>query len=97
MRLSLMYVLASRSLTSVLTNKLQTPKYDDEFDVIVVGSGAGGLTTAVTATISGNQKVLVAVKNGFIWRHYSIFWRSDMGSYESGFIGTGILRFARTG
>ncbi|KAG0649454.1 3-ketosteroid 1-dehydrogenase helE [Hyphodiscus hymeniophilus] len=38
------------------------PKYDYVFDVIVVGSGAGGLTAAVTATLIGKQKVLVVEK-----------------------------------
>ncbi|KIW98750.1 uncharacterized protein Z519_00413 [Cladophialophora bantiana CBS 173.52] len=41
---------------------VDVPKYDTEFDVIVVGSGAAGLTAALTATLSGNQKVLVAEK-----------------------------------
>ncbi|KIW19363.1 hypothetical protein PV08_03658 [Exophiala spinifera] len=37
-------------------------RYDAEYDVVVVGSGAGGLTAALTATLKGNRKVLVAEK-----------------------------------
>ncbi|GAM86925.1 hypothetical protein ANO11243_049460 [Dothideomycetidae sp. 11243] len=40
----------------------QKPEYDHEYDLVVVGSGAGGLTAAVTAATSGAKKVLVVEK-----------------------------------
>lgn len=38
---------------------------DDDFDVIVVGSGAAGLTAALTSSSKGNHRVLVAEKTAY--------------------------------
>lgn len=40
----------------------QTINFDEIFDVVVVGSGAAGLTTALTAAKKGNLKVLLCEK-----------------------------------
>jgi len=48
--------------SSALTDLQQKPTFDHEFDLVIVGSGAGGLTAALTAASSGKQSVLVAEK-----------------------------------
>lgn len=53
---------AKNALLIMLTPTIQPQAYDEEFDVIVVGSGAGGLTAAITSALSGKENVLVAEK-----------------------------------
>ena len=40
--------------------------FDKSIDVLVVGSGCGGLTSALTAKISGASEVLVIEKSNLI-------------------------------
>lgn len=40
----------------------QIPRFDKEYDVVVVGTGAAGLTAALAASLLGKQKVLVTEK-----------------------------------
>ena len=41
-------------------------EFDKQVDVLVVGTGCGGLTAALTASISGSTEVLVIEKNELI-------------------------------
>lgn len=44
----------------------------ENYDVIVVGSGAAGLSAAVSAAQNGSKRVLVLEKNAdFRWAHHS--------------------------
>ena len=49
-------------------------KFDETVDVLVVGSGCGGLTAALTANITNASKVLVIEKNKLIGH-----WKSSAG------------------
>ncbi|OQV00129.1 FAD binding domain-containing protein [Cladophialophora immunda] len=44
---------------------IEEPGFDDTYDVVVVGSGAAGLTAAFTAAFGTNNRVLVAEKTGY--------------------------------
>ena len=47
-------------------------QFDEIFDVLVIGSGCGGLTAALTADISNPAKVLVIEKSPVSYTHLTL-------------------------
>ncbi|UZM98862.1 FAD-binding protein [Lysinibacillus sp. MHQ-1] len=54
-------------------------KWDASFDVVVVGSGAAGLTAGLSAKLQG-LKSLVIEKNRSLWWCFCNFWWCLMDS-----------------
>jgi len=47
-----------------VSNEAANPGWDETYDVVVIGSGAAGMTAALTAATLG-QRVLLAEKTAF--------------------------------